>query len=341
MKKFGFFIGFDIGKLYLDVCVTDGTRPLVSDRINNKTDDIKVFLAALKASTGVKASNTVFGMEQTGIYGNHLLAVLLKMKASIVNENAVHIKNSLGLLRGKNDKLDAFRIAEYLFRSRDRLSLWKGKREILIELSALLSLRERLMSMLHILKVPLKEAEGFTKKTSLNQNLLLCLGTINAVKVDIVQVESSITSLWSSDEPIAAQMKIICSIPCIGELTALNIIITTNEFKNITSAKKFACYAGIAPFMRQSGSSVMGKSRISHIANKKTKSLLHTCAILSVRFVPELKAYFIRKTEGEHKNKMLVYNAIRSKLVLRVFSCIKAMRMFEQDYDYKQMQSHP
>ncbi|MBC6112705.1 IS110 family transposase [Pedobacter sp. CCM 8938] len=89
----------------------------------------------------------------------------------------------------------------------------------------------------------------------------------------------------------------------------MNIILSTNEFKNFTSPKKFASYAGVETFKRQSGISTIGTTRISHIVNKKTKSLLHTFTVLSVRFVPEIKAYFHRKTVTD-KNKK------RSRLVI-------------------------
>jgi transposase len=66
--------------------------------------------------------------------------------------------------------------------------------------------------------------------------------------------------------------QIITSVTGVGTVTATQIIITTNEFKNITSAKKFACYSGIAPFEHQSGTSIRGKTRVSHLVNKTLKT---------------------------------------------------------------------
>jgi len=115
-------------------------------------------------------------------------------------------------------------------------------------------------------------------------------------------------------------MKIITSIPAVGPVTALNIILTTNEFKNINNPKKFACYSGVAPFVKESGK-FKGKPRVSHMANKKMKRLLHLCAMVAKKVVPEITAYYNRKT-GEGKNPMSVLNAIRNKLIARVFACV-------------------
>ncbi|MFC4213030.1 IS110 family transposase [Pedobacter lithocola] len=338
MKNFKFFIGIDVSKPYVDVAVVDEKGFSLYSRVENNPESLLQFINGLKKTPGIKISNSLFGLENTGYYGNHLLKALHTLKASVVNENPVLIKNSLGLIRGKDDKLDANRIAEYLCLFQKKLTIWSPKRPILNELSQLLSLRERLSAISLKLKVPLKEEKEFITKALSHQNTVLCAKSIDAIKDDISVIEKRIKLVWSSDEQLKHQMSIIMSIPCIGELTALNIILSTNEFKNISSPKKFACYAGVAPFKRQSGISIIGTSRISHIANKKTKSLLHTCAVLSVRFVPEIKAYFLRKTVNEKKHKMLVYNAIRSKLILRVFSLIKENRLYQADYIYGSME---
>ena len=132
------------------------------------------------------------------------------------------------------------------------------------------------------------------------------------------------------DEHLARLMQIITSVPFIGFITATYIIICTNEFKDITDPKKFACYAGIAPFPKESGL-VVRKWRTSHLANKKMKSLLHICAVGAIARNEELKVYFNRKVK-EGKPKRLIINAVRYKLILRVFACLKQDRLFIKEF---------
>ncbi|WP_370527267.1 transposase [Pedobacter sp. SYSU D00535] len=84
-------------------------------------------------------------MEHTGIYNNHLLVTLHKHKALICLEPATQIKNSLGNIRGKSDKVDAVRIAQYAYKNRDGLRLWTPKRGIIYALAQLSSTRSRLI----------------------------------------------------------------------------------------------------------------------------------------------------------------------------------------------------
>jgi transposase len=101
-----------------------------------------------------------------------------------------------------------------------------------------------------------------------------------------------------------------------------NIIAKTNGFKSIQTARKFACYAGVVPFEHQSGTSVWRKPKVSVYADKSLKSLLHMAAMSAIRLKNDLRAYYQRKVQ-DGKNKMLVLNAVRNKIIQRVYAVIK------------------
>ncbi len=330
MKQFKFFVGVDVSKIQLDFAIMKDDELIFHNKVNNQTSEIIAFVNGLKEISGFRISNCVFGMEQSGIYCNHLIKALYKLKASYVKGSSLHIRSSLGNIRGKTDKIDSIRIAKFLFKTRDDLSFSKPKRQIIEELSSLVTLRSRLVTTRKALKTPLKEDSFFILGNLSAQNNSLCSRTIEALMSDIILIEERIKNLWSLDERLRRLMEIITSVPCIGEITALHMIICTNEFENIKSPKKFACYAGVAPFPHQSGTSVLKRSRVSNLANKKMKTLLHTCAVLSKMHMPEMSEYFIRKTQIEGKNKMLVLNSIRSKLILRVFTCVNQNRPYQK-----------
>jgi len=67
----------------------------------------------------------------------------------------------------------------------------------------------------------------------------------------------------------------ITSIKGVGNQLATNVIIATHAGQKLRDAKAMACYAGVAPFEHRSGTSVRGRTRTSHFANKPLKSLLH------------------------------------------------------------------
>jgi transposase len=330
-KKYTFFIGTDISRNKLDHVVMKGKLLLFHREIKNDPEDIDAFLHEIKAIKGFTMTKAVFAMEQTGIYCNHLLNRLQKVKANVVVDGALQIRNSLGNIRGKNDKLDAIRIAEYAYKCREDLRLWIPKRQVIQSLSHISVLRSRLLTLQGAINTPLKEQALFVKKGTMKENVRLCSRSASALKADISEIESCIATLIEKDEQLNGLFKLVTSVPCVGPVTAVQILICTNEFRDIRCPKKFACYAGVAPFVRESGT-LKGKSRVSHMANKKMKALLHTCALLAIRTVPDIKVYYERKTVIEGKHKMLVLNAIRNKLILRVFACVNQNRLYQKDY---------
>lgn len=127
-------------------------------------------------------------------------------------------------------------------------------------------------------------------------------------------------------------MEIMLSVRGIGNVTALAMLLRTNEFKSITTARAFASYCGVAPFENTSGTSVKKISRVSPFANKHMKSLLHNCVRSCIGYDQEIKAYYKRRVEVDKKNRMSVMNAIKFKIICRVFACVRGARMFQQGY---------
>ncbi|HVD98411.1 MAG TPA: IS110 family transposase [Cytophagaceae bacterium] len=135
------------------------------------------------------------------------------------------------------------------------------------------------------------------------------------LKNDLSKTEKLIGEVIASDHELKRIFAIVTSVEGVGPVTALEIILTTNEFKDIREAKKYACYAGVAPFENKSGISLKGRAKVSKFANKMVKSLLHMAALSAIKMKGEMKVYFDRKvTEG--KNKMAVINAVRNKIIL-------------------------
>lgn len=68
------------------------------------------------------------------------------------------------------------------------------------------------------------------------------------------------------------------------------------------------------------------------MANKKIKTLLHLSAIVAIQYNADLKRFYERKVTYEKKNKMSVINAVRNKLILRIFACVNQNRPYEKNY---------
>lgn len=329
--EFTYFIGTDVSKNELDFAVMQGKTFLFHKEVENKPEKIHAFVQELKKLAGFDLKTAVFCMEHTGIYNNPLLTYLHKKKVNVCLEAASQIKNSLGNLRGKNDRVDSMRIAEYAYKNRDELRLWEPKREVLQRLAHLSATRSRLLTAQKILKTPLNESVGFVGKAIVKLTGQVCEMTIKAVASDLKKVEEAIGKIISEDPELDRLFGLVTSVTGIGSATATQIILTTNEFKDINDPKKYACYAGVAPFVRESGV-MRGKARVSHMANKTVKTLLHLAAMTAIQYNEDLKKFYERKIIEEKKNKMSVLNAVRNKLIARIFACVNQNRKYDKSY---------
>jgi transposase len=328
-----YFLGIDIGKDKFHAAITlDGVN-FHDQEVENKPSAIKEYFLSLKARFSLTSSQLTVCIEHTGIYSYPLLDHLVKQGISVCVEPALRIKQSQGMQRGKNDKIDATRIARYLFKNYGELKFWKPKREVIQKLRALLVVRDRLVRAKAQFEVPIKESGEFIGKSIRQLTIANCKSTIHALKKDIKKVDQEMATLVKQDVQLSAQIKFATSVTGVGIIIAANMVIATNEFQDITDHKKLACHAGIAPFPNQSGKSLRGKNKVSHMANKKLKTLLHMGARSAIQYSPELKHYYHRKV-AEGKPKFSVLNAVCNKLISRVFVCIKNQRMYQKDYQH-------
>lgn len=325
----GYFVGIDVSKATLDLSVVQGNQQVFYLRVANSTEGLKHFFKSCAGDIDLKGA--VYCMEYTGIYNFYAVEFLVAKKALLWIESANKIKKSLGIQRGKSDKIDALRIAQYASKNRDEMKLCQPPRQQIKELKRLLSMRSRCVNVKKIVQVPLKENAGFLSRKEAKQESKMFLATLKAIKQDLARIDKAILTLIHSDENLTRIFNLITSVQGAGTIIAANMIVLTNEFKGFENAKKFACYSGIAPFEHSSGKSIRGRSRVSHLANKSIKSLFHLAAISSIRFTGELRTFYTRKVD-QGKNKMLVLNAIRNKIIHRIFAVVRDGVPYQKNY---------
>ena len=155
---------------------------------------------------------------------------------------------------------------------------------------------------------------------------------ITGLQKSIDEIEKQITVTIKSDESINNNYKLLLSVPGIGPVTATYILCCTNNFAGKITGKQLACYAGVAPFQETSGKSLKGRNKVHKMANKELKSLLHMCALSTIKCYPEFRDYYDRKVnEGKHPNSVL--NAICNKIVLRVVAVVNNQKDYVENYE--------
>lgn len=332
MKNY-LFIGIDISKATLDVCVlsASGTMEIHYHEFSNNSKGFIHLLKWLKdKSEGVAIEDWRVCMENTGVYSLQLNCFLHEKSIWQSMENALQIKRSMGVVRGKTDKADCKTIAMYAYRFYDKLKPYVLPGETLLRLRALFSQRERLVSMHRQLLVGNQSMKGYARelvKDIEDQNETLLKNLVEQIK----RIDKSLKECLREDKELQRKARLIQSVPGIGQQTASYLLIVSRGMQSFSTAREFACYSGCAPFAHTSGTSIRGKTKVHFIANKKMKMLLHMAAMNAITFNDELKTYYQRKV-AEGKNPMSVLNAVRFKLICRIFSVVKRNEEYQKEY---------
>jgi transposase len=322
MKKFKIVIGIDISKNKLDVCIIEDPTSKQHHYfiVSNDKKGIHFIFKELKRYK-VQDEDLLFCFENTGVYGMHLCNELQTKNLQYAMVPAIEIKRAKGLVRGKSDKADSKDIAMYAITHEHKLNLTSLPETDLLKLRLILTEREKLIKAISLFDAT-KENEKFMDKSITKDVYCLNKKTMTFLKKQLVELEKSIQKIIKENEKINQQFELAKSVPGVGSQTAINLIVTTRCFSTFDDWRKLACYAGIAPFEYSSGTSIRGKTKVSSMGNKKIKSLLNMAALSAKKYDKQLHDYYERKTR-EGKNGMSVMNALRCKIVARVFATIK------------------
>lgn len=311
-------LGIDVSKKTFDVYLH---QLKLSNQFNNNKEGYKSLVKWLKTNK-LNPNEVLICMEHTGLYSLVLAMFFTKKKIDFCMIPGLEIKKSIGIARGKNDLVDAKRIAEYTWLRREKLEPTVLAEMTMLVLKKQLSLRDKLVKQRAGYKASVNEYKDFLQYKNFADIIKSESRMIKVLDKEIKALEEKIKKLINDDDNLKKLYKLVLSVKGIGFVVATNLIATTNGFLNFKDSRKYACYAGIAPFPNQSGTSIKGGDKVSQIANKNIKRLLFNAAMSAVQHDPELRKYWNRKLK-EGKAKMSVLNAVKNKLVQRVFAVVK------------------
>ena len=331
MKNYQTHVGIDISKDKLDVVVLQkGELPGSHFIVENTISGVKKIIKSLGKE--VSLESVLFCCENTGVYTFPLSMTLSKLEVDYWIVPAIEIKRSKGIARGKSDKIDARDIALYSMRNIDKLSLSKLAEQDIIQLKLLYSEREKVMKAIRIFESS-SEIEGLVPKRLSRAVMSVNQSTIKGLRKTLRSLEEKINGVVRANPQLHQQMQVIRTIPGVGEQTALYMIIATKGFTAFENWRKFACYAGVAPFEHTSGTSIRKKNKVSHFADKKVKSLLQMCVLSTIRYDNQIAAYYHRK-KAEGKHTMLVMNNVRCKIISRIFAVVERQTPYVNTFKF-------
>lgn len=326
MNKYEVILGVDVSKLTLDISCADRHLHLKISNDSVGFNDLKKWCKLNKISLAA----TFIVMEHTGGYEYRFIQFCESALIDYCRISPLEIKKSLGMARGKNDKVDSFRISQYGEEKIKRLKADKPLNNNILLLRQLLSYRKRLVRESAGLAATIKERNHMYDVHSKDAIVRISKDKIKTNRKHIIQLQEEIFLLIKSDPAFLQNYRILTSIKGIGPINAWMTIAYTENFTSFTDARKYAVYVGVVPFENSSGTSIKGKMRVSVLANRELKQELNQAAKVAIAHDPEIRAYANRKLET--KCWQLVLNNIKFKLILRMFSLIKRGEMYVENY---------
>lgn len=328
------FLGIDISMATLDFALMfeDHLQKYQYLKTKNELGGFEEMLTWLKEKK-VDLGNLTIVLEHTGVYTLGLLLFLEERNIPYCIVPGLEIKLSLGIQRGKNDKVDASRIAYYGFLFRHKLTSSQLPSRQLIALKQWLTTRALWVKHRKSVSNSLKSHQKLNQATENDLVAEMLANQIKALDKDIKRAEKEMKAIVLDKQDIKENYKLLISITGIGDIIAYALIVSTNNFTSFSNAREYMSYIGVAPFEKESGK-YRGKKRVCKLANIKLKALMHNGVNSAIAHDPETQAYYLRKLE-QGKQKRQAKNGIVGKLILRAFAVINRGTPFVALYSQK------
>jgi transposase len=316
MNKSINYFGIDISKDVFDVVNTSGDY----FQYENNFKGFKKFVKELDGS-----SHCV--MESTGYYHQQLAYFLLEKEIKVSVENPISVKRfiQMKLSKIKTDKSDAKMICEYA--QQVELKLWEGQSKHQITCLQITRLVSTYLKQTTALKNKLHGEDALGNPCKLVISSLK--RALRNIEKEIKLLEDKLLSIVKSEhQDLLTRIE---TIPGLGKKTSIMLLVLTDGFDRFSSSGELCSYAGLTPTIRQSGSSVRGKARISKMGNQKLRNLLFMCSFTACKHNKACKAMYDRIV-AKGKSKKLALIAVCNKLLKQAFAIAKSGLIYDNEY---------
>lgn len=333
---FNYIIGIDISKQTLDWCLMSNGKVLQKSKEPNTIGSIVQHLDEICRTFSLPSTELLVCAEYTGKYIYPLTVGCHKAGVTLWLENAYLISLSAKRERGKSDSVDARRIAQYAAKEQEHVREYKLPTENIARLKQLIALEQDMVVQQAKYAAKIKDSKGFYPDSVYSRSVDVWKSIADEAGKQIKQMEKEMKKLIQEDPLLKRQNELLMTVPGVGPKTARAMIAATEAFRKFSDARKFCCYAGVAPFSYNSGTSVHSKRRVSDRANKDLKKQLHLSAMTAATVCKSgiLRDYYMRK-QAEGKNNMSILNALRAKMVTIMFAVIRENKPFDPNHEYR------
>lgn len=317
LSNFKHFIGCDVSKNTLDFAIHEKGKDYRMFEHIQVANNLEGFQAMRKwlRTFKIKLSESVIAMEHTGSYSVALGEWCFKKGYTFVFLHPLDVKNAGARGRNKTDKIDAQFIADYAYTMREKLSPSEPEAPVIKRLRQLHNERRLAVK---TRTAYLNQMKNISDKDALRRQQKI----VEAFDAQIKLIENAILQTVKSDEKIQNNYNLLVSISGIGMINAVVTIIATGNFTRFQTARQYAKFCCVSPLSNQSGTSIRKGEHVGKAGHNELKSILTEGARSAIIHDKGLKTYYERK-RAEGKTHGCVMNAVKFKLVCRIFAVIE------------------
>ena len=323
-----FYLGMDVAKAKLDCCLlldeaSDKRKTKVVN--NNKLGVVDLLAWITKLNISPKELHVV--MDATGVYHEQAALALADAGVIVSIVNPAQVKDfGRGLaVRTKTDGVDSFVLARY--GALLKPSAWTPPAPEARMLQALLVRRDAIVQDLQRERNRQEKANATDTPELIRKSLE---DSIKFLIAQLAQLQQDIDDHINRHPNLKKSMSLLQSIPGVGQQVGGNMLSVLSSH-HFDSAEQLAAYLGLVPVERQSGSSVLGRAKLSKAVPARIRAILYMAAVAAKRCNPHVKAVYERLL-ARGKCKMSALGAAMRKLVHLCFGVFKTQMPYQRDY---------
>lgn len=298
------FVGIDVAKDSLDVCLLPGEKQFT---LTNDPDGFRQLVRELPA-----AGSCLVVVEATGGYQRPVVTALVTAghRVAVVNPRQVRdFARGLGIL-AKTDRLDARVIARFGQQAEPRpIDLGSEKQA---ELAQLVTRRRQLVEFRTAEQNRLETATAKAVRKNIRH-------MIDQLDKQIRQLEEQISKLLHADPHLASKAALLQTVPGVGTVTVTSLLVDVPELGRLGRGQ-IAALVGVAPFNRDSGK-FHGRRAIWG-GRAAVRSVLYMAALTARRCNCVIRE-FANRLEAAGKPFKVVLTACMRKLLVILNTMVK------------------
>lgn len=312
------YLGMDIGKIEHAWTLVDQDGCILSEGVvTNKPKPLLRFVKEV-----LRHNQTILvGCEATGSYYEQIAIAFLQEEVvvRVINPALTSTKALRSSMRiTKTDKQDARGIARKLQEKRGEIGVifeWNPEERRLQAMARHLQFLKKQRSALKV-RTQAMQVRPF-EKIEVNTDLF---------DQEIIRLEQML--LQESKRLYIQAMNTLVSIRGVSENSIALILAETMCLKRFKTSKAFAAFVGLDPTLKQSGTSVHGKSRLSKAGSPHLRSKLTWSAKLLVQWNPKFRTCF-ENALLRGKAPGVAYGIVARKFATILYQCVTKNEVFD------------